>query len=144
MHIFLQEEDFLDLSKDALCRYMNSKDIECRELDILKAGVRWLMHTEDRMVFAPEVLSCVRLALFKTPELISEVLRLEFIASNPDCRKLVDEAINYSSNPYSQPLYSGSLNKARASETLILLEEGTRLPGRYDIDSILFMIKKQN
>ena len=129
-----QDENFLELSKDAMCKYLNSSHINCKEMDILNAAVKWLNYEKSRKQWAPQVLGCVRLAMFKTSDLISEVLNISFVKNNSECRSMVHEALQYTGNSNTQPLYTGKLNKARASDTIVLFEEGTRYQGRYQTD----------
>lgn len=129
-----QDGNFLELSKDALCKYLDSSLISCKEMDILKAALRWLNYDDSRKQWAAEVLGCIRLALFKHDELISEVMTLDFVSNSVECQRMVYEALEYSGNERKQPLYSGTLNRARATETIVLFEEGTRYQGRYETD----------
>ena len=129
-----QDENFVELSKEAICKYLDSAKINCKEMDILKAAQKWLNYEGNRKQVAAEVLGCVRLAMFKTTDLISEVMGIDFVKNNSECQKMVHEALQYSANSHTQPLYRGRLNKARATETIILFEEGTRYQGRYETD----------
>ncbi len=61
---------------------------------------------------------------------MTHALRTDVVRANSECERLVDEAIRYSAEPLTQPLYTGRLNKPRATETLVLFEEGSRYPSR--------------
>ena len=132
--VVCQDEHFLELSKEAMCKYLDSSQIKCKEMNILKAAVKWLNYEENRKQWAAEVLSCVRLATFKTSDLITEVLNIDLVKNDIQCRNMVHEALQYSGNVHTQPLYKGILNKARATDTIVLFEEGTRYQGHYQTD----------
>ena len=118
-----QDENFVELSKDAICKYLDSPQINCKEMDILRAALRWLNYEENRKQWAAEVLGCVRLAMFKHSDLISEVLGIDFVKNNNECQNMVHEALEYSANSHTQPLYTGRLNRLEPPKLLFCLRK---------------------
>ncbi len=114
--------DFLDVSKDTLCKFLGNDEITEQEIDIFEACLRWIEHyEEERVEFFAEIFSNIRLASIKMPDLVSRVLRCKFVNQNEGCTKLVDDAVQYHSNVYSQPLCDGKINQKRGMSCLLMI-----------------------
>ncbi len=73
---------------------------------------------EERKPVFEELFQQLRFALLKTPELL-EINKLNLIANNEVCRKLIEEAIQYHSEVLTQPFYNGNLNISRGIYALV-------------------------
>ena len=136
LHNFSQiceQTDFVDVSKEALCKYLESDKLACLEIDVFRAVKRWIEHDKVRIRYAAELMGKLRFALLSATELTMQVNSVAYVWENVSCRQLVNEAIMYNMNPYTQPLYTGHLNKPRATDAFLLLATGKAVTARWTI-----------
>ena len=62
-----------------------------------------------------------------------QVNSVPYVWENVSCRELVNEAIMYSMNIYTQPLYQGHQNRPRGADAFLLLATGKAVPSRWTI-----------
>ncbi len=115
-------QDFLELSLDKVTEYLKRPDliIGGKEINVVNAARDWIQHDPDqRMRFTADMLKCVNLLNLSNEELmhVKNIMNIKM----PDCQKMVDEALDYFNDPFSQPFYGGSLLNNRGSEGLMLV-----------------------
>ncbi len=119
--------EFLDLSMDNLSKLLDNDELVGEEIDIFEACFRWIEYKEEeRVQFFTEIFSKIHLAFIKMPTLISRVSRCKYVQGNDECTRLVDEAVQYHSDVYSQPLYNGKVNQVRGTLRQIMVFPGSR------------------
>ena len=117
---------FLTISKATLCSLLKNGDLKVKnEIDVFRAAKSWLEYKKERLRYASEMMKHVAFAQIPSDLLTNEVGNVEFMFKDDGCRKLLMEAFNYLGNIYAQPLYKGTVNKARGKRMLICVETGT-------------------
>ena len=111
-----EDDAFLELSIDALGKYLNSDIIHCKEIEVFNCAMKWIEHSPDRKEHAKDLFQWIRLGLVSTEELMGRIASHHLIRDDAFCQELIHKAIMYKSDLYSQPLYCGIINKPRGKD----------------------------
>ncbi len=116
-------KNFESISKAALIRYLASDTLKTNinEFVAYKAAKKWILANEVPSEAAVEIMSNIRFGLIMPDQLMKEISRDSIIQVNLKCREMVEDAMLYHTNLFSQPLYEGTLNKPRGDPGLILI-----------------------
>ena len=104
----LREEEFLNLSADAVERFVASNKINVTsEEDVYTAVTRWLQHDlENRNEHAERLYNHVRFPILDTRFLKGVVMQNPIVESHKEVGVMVKEAFEYHENPASVILFS--------------------------------------
>ncbi len=125
---------FFEISHESLCRYFSSDSLrtDFKEEEVFKTAKRWIKQnkvTKEHDIY--DIMKNIRFALIAPDVLSTEIMYDDIIQKIPDCHKLVVEAMKYHMNVYTQPLYTGNLNKPRGEPGILVIPNGLRGNG-YD------------
>ena len=96
-------DEFDSLSFDEVKDLLSDENICVRsEEDVYEAAIKWLKAFDNRDVYTAEVITCVRLPVLSPNYLEVHVVTNGFLKSDPDCQKMLKEAIHYASSPSSE------------------------------------------
>ncbi len=123
---------FFEISQDSLCKYLSSDFLrtDFKEHEVFKSAKSWIKQnkvTNEQDIF--DIMKNVRFALIPPSMLSTEIMYDDMVQKISDCLKLVVEAMSYHMNVYTQPLYTGNLNKPRGKPGLLVISYGLRGDG---------------
>lgn len=96
-------DEFKDLPLEAVKQLLMDENVCVRsEEDVYNAAMEWISASPDRLKYAAEVVSCVRLPVLSPSFLNSHVLTNEWLSSDPECKQMMEEALTYASSPTSE------------------------------------------
>ena len=134
------DEEFYNTSQEDFCGYLSSDLLrtEFQEIDVYMAAKKWLEinKVKDTNTIT-DIMKNVRFALIKS-ERLSEIIHDDVLCANEEGQNMVEEAIEYQSNVYMQPLYSGILNKPRGMTGLVMFPSCSSRYEQHDIQFIRF------
>ncbi|NXO60934.1 KLH13 protein, partial [Aramus guarauna] len=114
-----------DLDHGTLCEILDRTNIEgCSELELFKAAVSWLQHDHTRLKDAADILRRIRFPLIPLWELQRCVQETPLMRLDSGCRRYLQEALNYHSQPYAQPVLQNRSTGLRSSSTVLLVAGG--------------------
>ncbi len=115
-------EEFFNISQQEFSGYLSSDliRIELQEIDVYTAAKRWLeVNQAQNPETVTETMRNVRFALIK-PERLAQIKQDSVLCNNVECQGMIEEATEYQTNVYTQPLYDGVLNKPRGITGLVM------------------------
>ncbi|NWY50032.1 KLH13 protein, partial [Chionis minor] len=114
-----------DLDRGTLCEILDSTDVEgCSELELLRATVSWLQHDHTRLKDATDLLRRVRFPLIPLRDLQRYVQEMPLTRLDSSCHRYLQEALNYHSQLYAQPVLQIQSTSLRSSSTALLVTGG--------------------
>ena len=117
------QDDFMFVSLDALCGYLGHDGLTREEeIDVFRAACRWLEHDTDRLPHTTSIMKHIRFGFMTTEQLTTEVILKEFMKENHTCFNIFIDAITYHSNVFSQPTFTGEMNRPRGTSILNILQ----------------------
>ncbi len=123
--------DFEKISKSALIKYLTS-DILKTNIDesvVFRAAKKWILANDVSADDVVEIMSHVRFGLIHSNQLLKEISHDPIIQMSAKCREMIDNAMLYHLNVFTQPWCDGTLNRARGEAGIILLPCGTKVDG---------------
>ncbi|NWS59844.1 KLH13 protein, partial [Chunga burmeisteri] len=114
-----------NLDRGTLCEILDRTDTEgCSELELFRAAVSWLQHDHMRLKDAADILRRIRFPLIPLRELQRYVQEIPFMRLDSGCRVYLQEALNYHSQLYAQPVLQTQSTSLRSSSTVLLVAGG--------------------
>ena len=126
-----ENKAFSGISKQALIKYISSDSLKTNidEMAAYKACKNWILANEVPAEDVAEILACVRFGLIPPKTILKDISPTNLIQNNPECRKLISNAMLYHTDVFAQPTFDGRLNKPRGHEGVLLIPIGTRGEG---------------
>ncbi|NXS93169.1 KLH13 protein, partial [Jacana jacana] len=114
-----------DLDRGTLCEILDRTSTEgCSELELLRATVTWLQHNHTRLKDAAEILRCIRFPLIPLQDLHRYVQEMPLLRLDSGCHRYLQEALDYHSQLYAQPVLQSQSTRLRSSSTMLLVAGG--------------------
>ncbi|XP_077161793.1 kelch-like protein 13 [Paroedura picta] len=118
--------DPLQLNKldgDTLREILEGEDTEgLTELELFCAAACWIRHNSMCLRDAASIIRHIRLPLIPLPNLQKVIMETPLLKTDPTCRRYLQEALDYHSQPYAQPALQTERTKVRGStDTLLVL-----------------------
>ncbi|NXF29972.1 KLHL9 protein, partial [Nyctibius bracteatus] len=114
-----------DLDQGTLCEILDRTDTEgCSELELFRAAVSWLQHDRTRLKDAVDILRRVRFPLIPLRDLQRYVQEMPLMRLDPGCHRYLQEALNYHSQLYAQPVLQTQSTSLRSGSTVLLVAGG--------------------
>ena len=123
--------DFENISKATLVGFLAADILKTNidEFVVYKAARKWILANEVTDDDVVEIMSQVRFGLINPDQLREEILNEPFIQMNRSCHDLIEDAMLYHANVFSQPFYQGTLNKPRGEAGLLMIPCGDTAEG---------------
>lgn len=86
--------------------------------------MKWLDFDQKRQAYASDLLSHVRFETIPASELVSEIQPVARMMQDPQCHRLLVDAMNYHLLPYQQNALQSCRTKVRGSQTALLTVGG--------------------
>ncbi|NXJ95661.1 KLH13 protein, partial [Corythaixoides concolor] len=114
-----------DLDRGTLCEILDRSDTEgCSELELFRAAVSWLQHDHTRLKDAPDILRRIRFPLIPLQDLQRYVQETPLMRLDSGCHRYLQEALNYHSQLYAQPVLQTRSTSLRSGRTALLVVGG--------------------
>ncbi|NXW07429.1 KLH13 protein, partial [Fregetta grallaria] len=114
-----------DLDRRTLCEILDKTDTEeCSELELFRAAVSWLQHDRTRLKDAADILRRVRFPLIPLRDLQRYVQEMPLMRLDSGCHRYLQEALNYHSQLYAQPVLQTQSTSLRSGSTVLLVAGG--------------------
>ncbi|KAF1567061.1 Kelch-like protein 13, partial [Eudyptes chrysocome] len=114
-----------DLDRGTLCEILDRTDTEgCSELELFRATVSWLQHDRMRLKDAADILKRIRFPLIPLRDLQRYVQETPLMRLDSGCHRYLQEALNYHSQLYAQPVMQTQSTSLRSSSTMLLVAGG--------------------
>ncbi|XP_026568129.1 kelch-like protein 13 [Pseudonaja textilis] len=122
-HLLKDPAQLKELDRATLCEMLDGGDTQgLSELQLFQAAVCWLEHNGSRQEDAAEVLGHIRFPSIPLPDLQRFVQETPVMRTEPACRRYLQEALDYHSQPYVQPLLHSEGSRVRhRNEALMVL-----------------------
>ncbi|KAM9218156.1 kelch-like protein 13 [Leptosomus discolor] len=120
-----------DLDRGTLCEILDRTDTEgCSELELFGAAVSWLQHDCTRLKDAADILRRIRFPLIPLQDLQKYVQEMPLMGLDSGCRRYLQEALQYHSQPYAQPVLQTQSTSLRSGSTVLLVAGGRTADNR--------------
>ncbi|KAM8995801.1 kelch-like protein 9 [Ara ararauna] len=114
-----------DLDRGTLCEILARTDTEgCSELELFRAAMSWLQHDRTRLKDAAEILRHIRFPLIPLWDLQRCIQEMPLTRLDSGCHRYVQEALNYHSQLYAQPVLQTQSTSLRTGSTVLLVAGG--------------------
>ncbi|NWS66162.1 KLHL9 protein, partial [Crotophaga sulcirostris] len=114
-----------DLDQGTLCEILDRADTEgCSELELLRAAVSWLQHDRKRLEDAADILRCIRFPLIPLWDLQRYIQETPLLRLDAGCHRYVQEALDYHSQLYAQPVLQTRNTSLRSASPVLLIAGG--------------------
>ncbi len=113
---------YLDIPKESFCRILHHPQFSMRkEYEVYIIAKKWLQHEEERLKYASDIMGVIRFALIPKHLLQIQISEDPVVQENENIATAVSTAIEYHSNIYKQPMYTGKLNEPRGTNQLFCI-----------------------
>ncbi|NXJ01271.1 KLH13 protein, partial [Psophia crepitans] len=114
-----------ELDRGTLCEILDRTNIEgCSELELFRATVSWLQHDHTRLKDAADIFSRIRFPLIPLCDLQRCVQETPLMRLDSGCHRYLQEALNYHSQLYAQPVLQSPSTGLRSSSPMLLVTGG--------------------
>ncbi|NXN22976.1 KLH13 protein, partial [Nycticryphes semicollaris] len=114
-----------ELDRGTLCEILDRTNTEgCSELELLRATVCWLQHNHTQLKDAADILRRIRFPLIPLQDLHRYVQEMPLMRLDSGCHRYLQEALNYHSQLYAQPVLQTQSTRFRSGSTMLLVAGG--------------------
>uniref|UniRef100_A0A8B9MYS8 BTB domain-containing protein n=1 Tax=Accipiter nisus TaxID=211598 RepID=A0A8B9MYS8_9AVES len=114
-----------DVDRVTLCEILDRTDTEgCSELVLFRVAVSWLQHDCTRLKDAADILRHIRFPLIPLRDLQRYVQEMPLMRLDSGCHRYLQEALNYHSQLYAQPVLQTQSTSLRSGSTVLLVAGG--------------------
>ncbi|NWW89101.1 KLH13 protein, partial [Rhynochetos jubatus] len=114
-----------DLDQGTLCEILDRTDTEgCSELELFRAAMSWLQHDRTRLKDAAGILRRIRFPLIPLRDLQRYIQEMPLMRLDSGCHRYLQEALNYHSQLYAQPVLQTQSTSLRSGSTMLLVAGG--------------------
>ena len=136
--ILRETEDFQHLSKETLCRFLNSDllQINHQGMEVFRAALQWQEFSPDRKKDINDIMNCVRFTMIPEETLAGGVMKCQYVADQGQDSELfpmILEALKFHAQPFSQPI--NEWNNVRGTDKILMLSEGKGAKKGYSCSS---------
>uniref|UniRef100_A0A8C4R4H2 Kelch-like family member 31 n=1 Tax=Eptatretus burgeri TaxID=7764 RepID=A0A8C4R4H2_EPTBU len=122
---FSETDQFLKLSFDQINQLLLDDSLEINsELTAFHIALKWLEHDSKRLAYAAELLSNIRFGTISAHDLVTYVQTVPRMMQDPDCHKLLVDAMNYHLLPYQQNVMQSRRTKLRGGAKVLVTVGG--------------------
>nr|XP_009501225.1 PREDICTED: kelch-like protein 13 [Phalacrocorax carbo] len=123
--ILIDPQCLKDLDLGTLCEILHRTDSEgCSKLELFRAAVSWLQHDCTRLKDAADILRSIRFPLIPLRDLQRYIQEMPLMRLDSGCHRYLQEALNYHSQLYAQPVLQTQSTSLRSSSTMLLVAGG--------------------
>ncbi len=115
--------DFEKISKPALvkCLSADTLNTDVNEFVAYKAARKWILANEASIESVDDIMSYIRFRLIGADQLMKKISHDSFIQESKYCWDMIEDAVLYHTNMFTQPFYEGALNRPRGEDGLLII-----------------------
>ncbi|NXE14614.1 KLH13 protein, partial [Lophotis ruficrista] len=114
-----------DLDQGTLCEILDRTNTKgCSELELFRAAVSWLQHDHTRLNVAADILRRIRFPLIPLQDLQRYIQEMPLMRLDSGCHRYLQEALNYHSQLYAQPVLQTQSTSLRSGSAVLLVAGG--------------------
>ncbi|XP_007245778.2 kelch-like protein 31 [Astyanax mexicanus] len=118
---FSETPQFTQLTLEQIIAFLQDDNLMLSsEVTTFQVAMKWLDFDPNRAAHASELLSHVRFETIPASELVSEIQPAARMMLDPQCHRLLVDAMNYHLLPYQQNTLQSRRTKVRGSQTTLL------------------------
>ncbi|KAJ7304354.1 hypothetical protein JRQ81_011905 [Phrynocephalus forsythii] len=122
---FSETDQFMKLTFDQLNDLLMDDDLQFpSEVAVFQVAMKWIEFDPKRIKHAPELLTNVRFGTIPAHDLINYIQPVPCMMQNPECHRLLVDAMNYHLLPYQQNELQSRRTKIRGSHKVLLMVGG--------------------
>lgn len=122
---FSEMEQFLKLTYEQISDFLSDDSLSLpSELMAFQIAMKWLDFDEKRLKFAADLLTHIRFGTISAQELVNHVQSVPRMMQDPECHRLLVDAMNYHLLPYQQNILQSRRTKVRGGLKVILTVGG--------------------
>ncbi|XP_017309799.1 kelch-like protein 31 [Ictalurus punctatus] len=118
---FAETPQFTQLTLEQITAFLQDDNLILpSEVTTFQVAMKWLDFDPKRQAHAYDVLSHVRFETIAASELVREIQPVARMMQDPQCHRLLVDAMNYHLLPYQQNTLQSRRTKVRGSQTVLL------------------------
>lgn len=122
---FSEMEQFLKLTYEQICDFLTDDSLQLpSELTAFQIAIKWLDFDEKRLKYASDLLTHIRFGTISAQDLVSHVQTVPRMMQDPECHRLLVDAMNYHLLPYQQNILQSRRTKVRGGQKVLLTVGG--------------------
>ncbi|XP_024059386.1 kelch-like protein 31 [Terrapene carolina triunguis] len=122
---FSETEQFMKLTFDQLKELLIDDGLQIpNEVIAFQIAMKWLEFDPKRVTYAANLLSNIRFGTISAPDLVNHVQPVPRMMQDPECHRLLVEAMNYHLLPYQQNTLQSRRTKIRGGQRVLVTVGG--------------------
>ncbi|XP_010887265.1 kelch-like protein 31 [Esox lucius] len=122
---FSEMEQFLKLTYEQINDFLSDDSLQLpSEITAFQIAMKWLDFDEKRLKYAPDLLTNIRFGTISAMDLVNHVQSVPRMMQDPECHRLLVDAMNYHLLPYQQNILQSRRTKVRGGLRVMLTVGG--------------------
>ncbi|XP_005915595.1 kelch-like protein 31 [Haplochromis burtoni] len=122
---FSEMEQFLKLTYEQISEFLSDDSLQLpSEVTAFQIAMKWLDFDEKRLKYAADLLTLIRFGTITPQDLVNHVQGVPRMMQDPECHRLLVDAMNYHLLPYQQNILQSRRTKVRGGLKVILTVGG--------------------
>ncbi|XP_030054828.1 kelch-like protein 31 [Microcaecilia unicolor] len=122
---FSETEQFLKLTFDQINELLVDDELQLpSEILALQIAIKWLDFDQKRVKYAADLLCNIRFGTISAQDLVNYVQTIPRMMQDPDCHKLLVDAMNYHLLPYHQNTMQSRRTRIRGGSRVLITVGG--------------------
>ncbi|CAB1312914.1 unnamed protein product [Coregonus sp. 'balchen'] len=122
---FSEMEQFLKLTYEQINDFLSDDSLQLpSEITAFQMAMKWLDFNEKRLKYAPDLLTNIRFGTISAMDLVNHVQSVPRMMQDPECHRLLVDAMNYHLLPYQQNILQSRRTKVRGGLRVMLTVGG--------------------
>ncbi|KAM9411741.1 kelch-like protein 31 isoform 1-T2 [Salvelinus alpinus] len=122
---FSEMEQFRKLTYEQINDFLSDDSLQLpSEITAFQIAMKWLDFDEKRLKYAPDLLTNIRFGTISAMDLVNHVQSVPRMMQDPECHRLLVDAMNYHLLPYQQNILQSRRTKVRGGLRVMLTVGG--------------------
>ncbi|XP_043992050.1 kelch-like protein 31 [Gambusia affinis] len=122
---FSEMEQFLKLTYEQISEFLSDDSLQLpSEVTAFQIAMKWLDFDEKRLKYAADLLTLIRFGTISAQDLVNHVQSVPRMMQDPECHRLLVDAMNYHLLPYQQNILQSRRTKIRGGLKVFLTVGG--------------------
>ncbi|XP_043940757.1 kelch-like protein 31 isoform X2 [Protopterus annectens] len=122
---FSEHDQFMKLTYEQINEFLLDDSLQLpSEVTAFHIAIKWLEFDPKRIKYAAEILNNVRFGTISAVDLVNYIQPVPRMMQDPDCHKLLVDAMNYHLLPYQQNALQSRRTKIRGGQRVIVAVGG--------------------
>ncbi|KAL4640897.1 kelch-like protein 31 [Arapaima gigas] len=122
---FSEMEQFLKLTYEQISEFLMDDSLQLpSEITAFQIAMKWLDFDEKRLKYAADLLTNIRFGIISAQDLVNHVQSVPRMMQDPECHRLLVDAMNYHLLPYQQNILQSRRTKVRGGQRVLVTVGG--------------------